>query len=88
MCALLFDIFNGFSSSIKEINRLIWNGMSNICYWEKLTFSKHQFLGKEIWRNALTLKSKKVQGILGGTFIVALSSSAVFCLQNLVSDFF
>ena len=32
MCALLFDIFNGCSSSIKEINRLIWNEMSNICY--------------------------------------------------------
>ena len=49
------------------------------------------FLGKKIWKNALTLKSKKVQGILGGTFILALSSSAVFRLQvfvNCVSDFF
>ena len=26
-CALLFDIFNGCSSSIKEINRLIGKGM-------------------------------------------------------------
>ena len=24
----------------KEINRLISKGMPNICYWEKLTFSK------------------------------------------------
>ena len=49
------------------------------------------FLGKKTWKNALTLKSKKVQGILGGTFILALSSSAVFRLQifvNCVSDFF
>ena len=46
------------------------------------------FLGKKIWRNALTLKSKKVQGIFGETFILALSSSAVFRLQNRVSDFF
>ena len=46
------------------------------------------FLGKEIWKNALTLKSKKVQGILGENFIFTLSSSAVFCLQNRVSDFF
>ena len=39
--------------------------------------------------NALTFKSKKVQGIFGGgTFILALSSSAVFHLQNCVSDFF
>ena len=46
------------------------------------------FLGKQIGRNALTLKSKKVQSIFGGTFILALSSSAVFRLQNHVSDFF
>ena len=46
------------------------------------------FLGKQIGRNALTLKSKKVRSIFGGTFILALSSSAVFRLQNPVSDFF
>ena len=39
-------------------------------------------------RNALALKSEKVQGILGETFILALLSSAVFRLQNCVSDFF
>ena len=55
---------------------------------EKLTFSNFDFLGKKIWRNALTLKSKKVQGIFGKTFILALLSSAVFRLQNRVSDFF
>ena len=32
-----------FFSSIKEINRLISKGMSNIYYWEKLTFSKLRF---------------------------------------------
>ena len=41
------------------------------------------FLGKEIWENTLTLKSKKLQGILGETFILALSSSAFR-----VSEFF
>ena len=46
------------------------------------------FLGKKIWRNVLALKSKKVQGILGETFILALSSSAVFWQQNNVSDLF
>ena len=40
------------------------------------------FLGKKIWKNALTLKSIKVQDIFGGTLILALSSSAVFGLQN------
>ena len=33
MSVLLFDTFNGSSSSpIKEINRSIWIGMSNIYY--------------------------------------------------------
>ena len=45
------------------------------------------FLGKKIWRNALALKSRKVQGILGEMFFLALSSSAVFRLQNGFSNF-
>ena len=49
---------------------------------------KSKFLGKKIWRNRLALKIKMVQGILGKTFILALLSSAVFHLQNSVSDFF
>ena len=49
---------------------------------------KSKFLGKKIWRNRLALKIKMVQGILGKTFILALISSAVFHLQNSVSDFF
>ena len=88
MCVLLFDVFNGCSSSIKEINRLIWKGMSNIYYWQEQHSQNLNFLGKKIWRNALTFKSKKVQGIFGWTFILALSSSTVFRLQNSVSDFF
>ena len=46
------------------------------------------FLGKKIWRNALALKSTKVQGIFGETFILTLSSSVVFHLQNHVPNFF
>ena len=52
------------------------------------TCRKGKFLGKKIWKNALALKGKKVQGIFGETFILALLSSAVFRLQNRVSDFF
>ena len=44
---LLFYIFNGCSSSIKEINRLIWRGILKIYYWEKVTFSKLRFSRKE-----------------------------------------
>ena len=49
-----------------------------------MTFSNFDFLEKKIWRNTLDLKSKKVQGIFGETFILAL----VIRLQNRVSDFF
>ena len=56
--------------------------MSNIYYWEKLTFSK--LVGKvnfseKNWKKTLDLTSKKVHGILEETFILALLSSAVFC---------
>ena len=77
-----------FFSSVKEINRLISKGMSNIYYWEKQTFSKLRFSGKKIWRNALALKSEKIQGIFEEMLILASSSSTVFRLQNCVSDFF
>ena len=45
-------------------------------------------LGKKIRKNALSLKSKKVKGIFGEIFILTLSSSAVFRLQNGVSGSF
>ena len=46
-----------------------------------------KFLGKKIRRNALALKSKKVQGKFWEMFIVALLSSAVFCLKFLLICF-
>ena len=53
------------------------------------TFSKHRFSLKEnLKKKALTMKSKKAQGIFGGTFTLALSSPTVFRLLNSVSDFF
>ena len=47
-----------------------------------------KFPGRKIWRNGLALKRKKVQGIFDETFILAFLSSAVFCIQNRVSNFF
>ena len=73
MCALLFDVFKHLLLRKTDVLK---------------TCPKSKFLGKKIWRNALALKSKKVQGIFGETFILALLSSAVFRLQNRVSDFF
>ena len=73
MCVLLFDVFKHLLLRKTDVLK---------------TCRKSKFLGKKIWRNALALKSKKVQGIFGKTFILALLSSAVFHLQNCVSDFF
>ena len=50
----------------------------------KVNFLERKF--EEISFEAL--KSKKVQGIFGETFILSLLSSAVFRLQNRISDFF
>ena len=82
----LFDASNGCSSSINEINRLISKGMPKHLPLRKTDVL--DFLGKKIWRNALALKSKNVQGIFGETFILALSSSAAFRLESRVSNFF
>ena len=59
MCVLLFDVFNGYSSLVKEINRLIWKGMLNIYYWEKLTFSKLQFSRKENLKKCTNFEEQK-----------------------------
>ena len=56
--------------------------------WRSQNLWESKFLGKKIWKNALALKSKKVQGIFGESFILALLSSAVFRLQNRPSDLF
>ena len=50
------------------------------------TCQKSKFLRKKVSKNALALKSKKVQGIFEEMFILALSSAA-FHLQNHVSYF-
>ena len=73
MCFLLFDVFKHLL--LRKTNVL-------------KTCGKGKFLGKKIWRNALALKSKNVQGIIGKTFILALLSSAIIRLQNCISVFF
>ena len=73
MCVVLFDVFKHLLLKKTDVLK---------------TCRKNKFLGKKIWRNAVALKSKKVQGIFGKTSILALLSSAVFCLQNCVSDFY
>ena len=72
MCVLLFDVFKHLLLRKTDVLK---------------TYQESKFPGKKTWRNALALKSKKVQGIFGKTFILALLSSAVFRLENHVSDF-
>ena len=72
-CVLLFDVFKHLLLRNTDFSKLVG----------KVNFSE-----KNIWRNALDLKSKKVQGIFGKTFILAVLSLAVFRLQNRVLYFF
>ena len=72
-CVLLFDVFKHLLLRNTNFSKLVG----------KVNFSE-----KNIWRNALDLKSKKVQGIFGKTFILAVLSLAVFRLQNRVLYFF
>ena len=57
MRVLLFDVFKDLLLKKTDVLK---------------TCRKSKFLGKKIWRNALVLKSKKVQGIFGRTFILAV----------------
>ena len=89
--------------SIKEINRYVkhlplrkTNVLNALILSERKFEEMHYlwrakryrvYLGKSLFWHALPLKSKMVQGIFGETVILALLSSAVFRLQNRVSDF-
>ena len=89
---LLFDVFNWCSGSIKEINRLIWKGMSNIYYWEKLTFSKLQFSRNENLKKYTNLQEQKgTRYIQGnnyiGTIIFSHLSSTKLRLRFLLNCF-
>ena len=64
-----------FFSSIKEVNRLIHEGMSRIYYWKKLTISQLQFFSdRKFEEMKKSLKSKKVLGIFSEIFFSCLSS--------------
>ena len=73
MRVLFFDVFKHLLLRKADVLKNCW---------------KSKFLGKKILRNALALKSKEVQGILGKTIILALLSQSVFRLQSCVSKLF
>ena len=86
MCVLWFDVFNELSSSIKEINGLIWKVMSNIYYWEKL-FSKLRFSRKENLKKCTNFEEQIGTRYIWGNVYLALSSSTVFRLQSCLRFF-
>ena len=51
-------------------------------------FSELQFYREENLKKCTTFEEQKLQGIFVETFILAVSSSAVFRLQNRVLDLF
>ena len=73
MCVLLFNVFKRLLLTKIDVLKTCW---------------KCKFLGKKIRRNALGLKSKKVQDMFGKTFVLELLSPVVCRPQKLVSDFF
>ena len=60
----------------KEINRLISKGMSNIYYWEKLTFSKCRFSWKEKLKKCNSFEQQKVTRYIWGNIYLDI---IVFC---------
>ena len=79
MCVLLLDIL---------IDVMVQIGCQTFIIEKNWRSPNFNFLGDKIWRNALTLETKKIQDIIWVMFILGLSSSAAFCLQKSVSDFF
>ena len=95
MCVLLLDVLNRCSTSIKEINRLIWKGVSNIYYWGKLMFLKLRFSQKENLKKCTNFEEQKgtryIQGNVYTYYISVdsscLSSSTKPCLRFLLNCF-
>ena len=74
MCVLLFDVFKHLLLRKTGVLKTCW---------------KTEFFGKNILRNALAIsEEQKGTRIFEKKFILALLSSAVFSLQNDISDFF
>ena len=63
-------------------------GMSNIYYWEKLTFSKLRFSRKEDLKKCTSFEEQKDTRYIRGNVYFGITILAVFRLQNRGSDFF
>ena len=77
---------------LKDINRLIWKGMSNIYLWEKFTFLKLRFSRKENLRKCSNFEEqKRKRYIRGNLYIYIIVFSCLFstkpCLRFLSNCF-
>ena len=84
--------FEWCSSSIKEINMIIWKRMSNIYYWEKLTFSELRFSRKENLKKCTAFEEQNstryIRGnVYIGIMIFSCLSSTKPCLRFLLNCF-
>ena len=68
----LFDVFNGCSTSIKQIDRLIWKGMSNIYYQEKLKFSELRFSREEHLKKCTKFEEQKCTRYIRGNVYICI----------------
>ena len=83
MPVLLFDVFNDCSSSIKEINRLIWKECQTFTIeknWRSQNFEMHNFEEQKgpryIWGNGYI-----------GIIVFSCLSSTKMCLRFLLNSF-
>ena len=84
--------FSFFFISIREMNRLVSKGMSNIYYWEKLTFSKLRCLRKENLKKRTCFEEKKGtryirENVYFGIVVLSCLSSTKACLRFILICF-
>ena len=84
MCVLLFDVFNRCSLvQLKKQLGLIGNGMSNIYFWEKLTFSELRFSRKENFRKCISFEEQKETTYIQGNVYFGIIVSGCHLSTNL-----
>ena len=60
---------------------LIWKGISNICYWEKLTFAKLQFSRKENLKKCTNFEEQKGTRYIRGNVYIGIIVFSCFLLK-------
>ena len=64
------------------INRLIWKGISNIYYWEKLTFSKLRFSRKENLKKCTNFEEQKDTRYIWSNVYICIAFSCLWSTKR------